>query len=120
MLPGVAGVKRQARLDNECRVLLNIEGRCLEPSDLFCQLVGYDRSELLGKPIDAVTGPNMINIPKNLGVVLHFGFFQGLWMLLHRQGTQILVRYECELLPDMSIEMRVEPIGGAYEGISSR
>jgi len=59
--------------------------------------------------------------PKKLGVVSHFGFFQGLWMLLHRQGTQILVRYECELLPDMSIEMRMEPIaGGGYESISRR
>ncbi len=110
----------QARLDEEYRVLLNIEGKCLEPSDLFCRLVGYDRRELVGKPIDAVTAPNMINIPKNLGVVLHFGLFQGLWMLLDRQGTQILVRYESELLPDMSIEMRMEPIGGAYEGVSRR
>jgi len=39
-------------------------------------------------------------------------------MLLHRQGTHILVRYESELLPDMSIEMRMEPIGGGYEGAS--
>ena len=46
-------VKRQTRLDDEYRVLLNIKGKCLKPSDLFWQLVGYDRRDLLGRPMDA-------------------------------------------------------------------
>jgi hypothetical protein len=35
---------------------------------------------------------------------------QGLWMLRHQDGKQILVRYESELLPNLTIEMRLEPI----------
>jgi hypothetical protein len=111
-------VNHEIRLHDEYKVLPNVEGKCLEPSDLFCRLVGCDRFQLLGKRIDAVTAPNMINVPKNLRVVLHFGLSQGLWMLLHREDAQILARYESELLPDMSIEMRMEPIGGGYEGVS--
>jgi PAS domain S-box-containing protein len=91
-------------------VVLSVQGDCLEVSDQFCGLVGYDRASLVGKPLDSVTSPDLINIPKNLGFVVHFGTMQGLWMLRRHDGTQILVRYESELLPNLTIEMRLEPI----------
>jgi PAS domain S-box-containing protein len=95
---------------DEFRVLLSVRGECLEVSDAFCRLVGYDHASLVGKPVDSVTSVDLINVPKNLGFVVHFGAMQGLWMFRHHDGTQILVRHESELLPNLTIEMRLEPI----------
>jgi PAS domain S-box-containing protein len=92
------------------RILLTLEGGLKEVSDEFCRLLGYERSELLGKPIDAVTASQTTGIPKHLGTVFHFGSFEGLWLFAHKNGRKILVRCRWELLPDSSIEIRSELI----------
>jgi hypothetical protein len=100
----------RSALRAEFRVLLSVQGDCLEVSDAFCGLVGYPPSSLVGKPIDCVTSSDLIDVPKSLGFLVNFGSMQGLWMFRHRDGSQILVRHESELLPDLTIEMRLEPI----------
>ena len=75
------------------------------------RLVNLDgKSSLVGKPVDSFTAPNLLDVPKSLGFVFHYGAMQGLWIFLHRSSTWILVRHESELLPNLSIQMRLEPI----------
>jgi PAS domain S-box-containing protein len=93
------------QIGEDCGVLLNLEGEFKKVSQHFCDLVGYDVPELLGKPIDDVTASRSVNIPLHLGAVLHFGRFHGLWMFVHRRGYAILVRNHWTLLADMSIEV---------------
>jgi hypothetical protein len=38
------------------------------------------------------------------------GYMHGLWMLVHREGDRILVRYECRLREDLLIEGKLEPL----------
>ena len=96
-------------LTDEHRVLLNLDGCFLEVSSGFCELVGQEAKKLLGKRIDVVTAKELLNVPKHLGAILHFGHLEGLWMFVDPEGGQIVVRYTAEILPNLSIEMRSEP-----------
>jgi PAS domain S-box-containing protein len=45
-------------------VVVDNDRKFVEVSDDFCQLVGYEREELLGRPYDELTAPNSIDIQK--------------------------------------------------------
>jgi PAS domain-containing protein len=81
-------------LRDKFRIILNLRGNCLSVSEPFSKLLGYSESSLVGKPVDSFTAPNLLDVPKNLGFVFHYGAMQGLWMFLHKNGTWILVRHE--------------------------
>jgi PAS domain S-box-containing protein len=87
--------------------LVNSDGRYVEVSDSFCGLVGYNREELIGKRYDELTAPSTIDIPTVFSLFLKEGYMQGLWMLVHRDGHHILVRYESWLRADSFIESRM-------------
>lgn len=106
------GEHLKVQIGPEYRILLTVDGTLKEVPNEFCRLLGYECSELLGKPIDALTVAHTASIPKHLGVVFHFGSFQGLWLFLHKDGRGILARCDWGLLPDMSIEIRSEVISG--------
>jgi PAS domain S-box-containing protein len=86
----------------------------VEVSDSFCQLVGYQREELVGKRYDDLTAPDTNNIPTVFGLFQKLGYMHGLWMLVSREGTRILVRYEARLRPDSYIEGHMEVVGAGY------
>ena len=86
----------------------------VEVSDSFCQLVGYQREELIGKRYDDLTAPNTNDIPTVFGLFEKLGYMHGMWMLVSREGTRILVRYEAWLRPDSSIEGHMEVVGAGY------
>jgi PAS domain S-box-containing protein len=86
----------------------------VEVSDSFCQLVGYQREELIGKQYDDLTAPNMNDIPTVFGLFEKLGYMHGMWMLVSREGTRILVRYEAWLRPDSYIEGHMEVVGAGY------
>jgi PAS domain S-box-containing protein len=86
----------------------------VEVSDSFCQLVGYQREELVGKQYDDLTAPDTNNIPTVFGLFQKLGYMHGLWMLVSREGTRILVRYEARLRPDSYIEGHMEVVGAGY------
>ena len=85
-----------------------------EVSDSFCQLVGYKREELLCKRYDELTAPNTNDIPCVNRMLVRLGYMHGLWMLMSREGTRILVRYEAWLRSDSLIESHMEVVGAGY------
>jgi PAS domain S-box-containing protein len=95
-------------------VVVDSDRKYVEVSDSFCQLVGYQREELLAKRYDDLTAPNTNDIPKVFGLFARQGYMHGLWMLVSREGTRILVRYEAWLRPDSYIEGRMEVVGAGY------
>ena len=94
--------------------VVDSDRRYVEVSDSFCQLVGYQREELVGKRYDDLTAPNTNDIPTIFGLFEKLGYMHGLWMLVNREGTRILVRYEAWLRPDSYIEGHMEVVGAAY------
>lgn len=89
-------------------IALTVEGKFQGVPPEFCRLVGYEATQLLGKPISEITAWELGNVPQHLGAVMHFGCFEGLWMFVHREGHGILVRADWQLLPDLSTEARCD------------
>jgi PAS domain S-box-containing protein len=82
----------------------------VEVSQNFCQLVGYARAELLGMRYDHLTAPNTADIPATYNLFSKLGYLHGLWVLLHRTGYRILVRYESWVRQDTHIESNIEVV----------
>ena len=90
------------------------DGKYVDVSDGFCQLLGYHRDELIGKSYGEVTAPNTNDIPTVFSLFSKLGYMHGLWMLVSRRGTRILVRYESWIRPDSCFESRMEIVGAGY------
>jgi PAS domain S-box-containing protein len=86
----------------------------IEVSDDFCKLVGYDRDELLKKKYDDLTASNTNSIEIVYRLFEKLGYMHGLWMLVSREGTRILIRYESWLRADDLIEAHMEVLGAGY------
>lgn len=94
--------------------VVDSDGKYVEVSDSFCQLVGYQREELVGKRYDDLTAPHTNDIPKVFALFARQGYMHGLWLLVSRGGSRILVRYESWLRPDSYIEGHMEVVGAGY------
>jgi PAS domain S-box-containing protein len=77
-------------------------------SDSFCKLVGYEAHELLGRRCDELTAPKTCDIPLVHNLFMRLGYMHGLWMLVHRTGGNILVRYEAWRRSDSLIESNMD------------
>ena len=82
----------------------------VDVSESFCELVGYKRAELLGTRYDHLTAQNTTDIPATYNLFTKLGYMHGLWVLLHRTGYRILVRYESWLRSDTHIESNIEVV----------
>ena len=80
----------------------------IEVSEGFCELVGYKMEELIGMPYDRLTAFNSADIAKTYRLFSRLGYMHGLWMLVHRTGYRILVRYESWLRPDNYVQSNLE------------
>jgi PAS domain S-box-containing protein len=94
--------------------VVNHERRYVEVSDNFCKLVGYDRDELLAKKYDDLTASHTNNVEIIHDLFEKLGYMHGLWMLVSREGTRILIRYESWLRSDDLIEAHMEVLGAGY------
>ena len=79
-------------------------------SDNFCELLGYNSDELIGKRYDEVTAPATSDIPVTSSMFKKLGYMHGLWMLIHRTGERILIRYEAWLRADSLVESNIEVV----------
>jgi PAS domain S-box-containing protein len=88
--------------------VVDCERRYIDVSDSFCELVGYKREELLGKKYDDLTAPDTNDVHAIFRLFIRDGYMHGLWMLVHRTGAQILVRYDSWVRPDCLIQSNME------------
>jgi PAS domain S-box-containing protein len=88
--------------------VVDMDRRYLEVSDSFCNLVGYQREELIGKTYDEISAPSTNDIPIVFRLFIKNGYMHGLWMLVHRRGNAILVRYEAWVRADCQIQSNME------------
>ena len=104
----------QFEVEPQYVTVVDSDRKYVEVSDSFCQLLGYQREELVGKRYDDLTAPNTNDIPTVFGLFQKLGYMHGLWLLVNREGTRILVRYESWLRPDSYIEGHMEVVGAGY------
>jgi PAS domain S-box-containing protein len=101
----------RSEMESQYIVVVDTDRKYVEVSDSFCQLVGYQREELVGKRYDDLTAPNTNDIPTVSSLFAKLGYMHGLWVLVSREGTHILVRYEAWLRPDSYVEGHMEVVG---------
>ena len=104
----------QFEVEPQYVTVVDSDRKYVEVSDSFCQLLGYQREELVGKRYDDLTAPNTNDIPTVFELFQKLGYMHGLWLLVSREGTRILVRYEAWLRPDSYIEGHMEVVGAGY------
>ena len=97
-----------ARVQPEYVTVVNSRRKFVEVSPAFCKLLGYTQDELIGKSYDDVTVPRTNNIPLVLEMFLQVGHMSGIWVLTHRSGTKLFVRYESVLRKDGLFESQME------------
>jgi PAS domain S-box-containing protein len=102
-----------AEIRSQYTALIDLERKYIEVSDTFCRLLGRTRTELIGHRFDEVTAPNSVDIQAVYDVFMRAGYSHGLWLLVHRTGTRILVRYDA-LLSEDKIVVRMELAGAGY------
>jgi PAS domain-containing protein len=69
-------------------------------SDGFCRLVGYTREELLQMKLQDLAAPGTADLTTAFSPSKTTGCAHGLWLLVSREGTRILIRYESRLRID--------------------
>jgi PAS domain-containing protein len=94
--------------------VVDLDRRYVHVSDDFCKLVGYDRETLIGKRYDDLSAPETNDIPMVFNLFCQLEYMLGLWMLVARGGTRILVRYESWLRSDLLIEGHMQLVGAGY------
>ena len=96
------------RVQPEYVTVVNSRRRYVEVSPTFCKLIGYSQEELVGKTYDEITVPRTNNIPLVLDMFLKVGYMSGIWVLAHRSGTKLFVRYESVIRKDGLFESQME------------
>jgi PAS domain S-box-containing protein len=102
------GLIKGAHVPPNYTVVVDQDRKYVHVSQSFSELVGYKDHELIGRPYDHITAPDTIDIPTARRLFSTLGYMHGLWMLVHRTGYRILVRYEAWLRPDANIQSNID------------
>jgi|ERR1700685_1526946 len=97
-----------------CSTVIDGTGKFVETSDGFCKLLGYSHQELISMTYEDLTAPGSADTARVLELFTKCGYMHGLWLLMSRSGTRILVRYESWVRPDLLIQTHLELVGAGY------
>jgi PAS domain-containing protein len=97
-----------------CTVLVGKDNSYVEVSDGFCRLVGYNREELLRMKLEELAAPGTADTMKAFRHAEVTGCACGLWLLVSREKTRILVRYDLGIRNDSLLQIHLELIGAGY------
>src|SRR5437762_14347400 len=70
----------QFEVEPQYVTVVDSDRKYVEVSDSFCQLLGYQREELVGKRYDDLTAQNTNDIATVFGLFRRLGYMHGLWM----------------------------------------
>jgi PAS domain S-box-containing protein len=90
--------------------VFNERRKFVEVSPSFCKLLGYTEVELIGRAFEDFTVPRTNNIPVLLQMLINNGYLQGIWVLAHKSGTKLFVRFATVLRTDGLYEASMELI----------
>jgi cold shock protein len=103
-------VLKRAHVPPTYTTVVSQDHKYVDVSESFSELVGYNIQELIGKRYDDLTAADTADIPTTYNLLSRLGYMHGLWMLVHRSGYRILVRYEAWLRPDTNIQSNIEVV----------
>jgi PAS domain S-box-containing protein len=98
----------------ECSIVVGKHNRYVEVSDGFCSLVGYSREELLRMTLNDLAAPGTLDTINTFDRSKPTGYAHGLWLLVSREGTRILVRHKSRVRADLLLQSQVDLVGVGY------
>jgi PAS domain S-box-containing protein len=105
----------ESETSSTCSILIGKDNIFVEVSDGFCRLVGHSRAELLGMKLEDLAAPGTVDITTAFNPSKATGCAHGLWLLISREGTRILVRYKSRVRSDdLLMQSQLELIGAGY------
>jgi PAS domain S-box-containing protein len=105
----------ESESSSTCSIVVGKQNNYVEVSDGFCRLVGYSRVELLQMKLEDLAAPGTADITTSFNPSEATGCAHGLWLLVSREGTRILVRYESRVRSDdLLMQSQLELIGAGY------
>jgi len=102
--------QKSSGFSSDIIAVVNKERRYIEVSDSVCILLGYSKEELLRMTIDALTHPSVSNTPELFEQYVRDGFQEGNFVLRHKSGAAVPIRYRARVLPDGSYAAEWFPI----------
>ena len=105
----------ESETTSTCSIVVGKQNYYVEVSDGFCRLVGYSRVELRQMKLEDLAAPGTADITTSFNLSKATGCAHGLWLLVGREGTRILVRYESRVRSDdLLMQSQLEVIGAGY------
>ena len=103
------------RTSSKFTILVASDNSYVEVSDGFCRLFGYSREELLRMKLEDLAAPGTADVITALYPSKNNGYTHGLWLLVSREGTRILVKHESRVRSDdLLMQSHLELIGAGY------
>src|SRR3954463_6471405 len=99
---GLALHSTSRAFSSEYIAVVDSQRRYVDVTDGVCQLVGYEKEELLRMSIGALTHPSVSNAPQLFEQYVRDGFQEGNFVLQHKSGAPVHIRYRAKILKDGS------------------
>jgi PAS domain-containing protein len=90
-------------------VFVDCARKYVDCTEGVCHLLGYQRSEMLARSIENVSFDDR-EVPKQFAEYLRRGRLEGEYVLRHKEGTPIPIRYRAFVFADGCIAAVWEPI----------
>ena len=96
-------------LSGEYVAFVNANRQYVAVTEGVCKLLGYGRAELIGKRIDEITAPEIVEtVPTRFQQYVKQGSLQGEFVLIGRDGRRIPIWYDARVFPDGCLVARWE------------
>ncbi|HXN24867.1 MAG TPA: response regulator [Candidatus Dormibacteraeota bacterium] len=110
-LSSLINLRSHSHPELQSKYVLFVDGsrHCLDCSDAVCQLIGYSRADLLEKTIDDITYQRE-EAPALIDLYRQRGSLEGEFILKHRNGEPVPIRYRLWQFPDHCLAATWEPL----------
>lgn len=97
-------------LEGDRVVFVDKNRRYVEATPKACELIGYEPTELIGKRIDDVSAPDSESVKKQFQRYMKDKEQEGVFILKHKNGRTVPIRYRALILPDGCMAAQWEPL----------
>jgi PAS domain S-box-containing protein len=101
---------RHAEFESERVVFVDQKRRYVDVTEKACALIGYSRQELLGLQIEDISISDQSEVRQLFSQYLSDRQQEGVFLLRHKDGHPVPIRYRSRVLPDGCMAAEWEPL----------
>ena len=101
---------RHAEFESDCVVFVNQDRRYVEVTEKASALLGYSQQEMLGLRIEDISVSDQGEVRRLFSKYLSDREQEGIFLLRHKDGHSVPIRYRSRVLPDGCMAAEWEPL----------